>query len=40
MGETLFSKYAFHLQVVGLLLLVGTVGVVTLSKREKEATLP
>lgn len=38
MGETLFSKYAFHLQVVGLLLLVSTVGVVALSKREKEVT--
>jgi len=38
MGETLFSKYAFHLQVVGLLLLVSTVGVVTLSKRDKEAS--
>lgn len=37
MGQTLFSKYAFHLQVIGLLLLVGTVGVVVLSKREKEA---
>jgi NADH-quinone oxidoreductase subunit J len=37
MGHTLFSKYAFHLQVVGLLLLVGTVGVVALSKRDKEA---
>jgi NADH-quinone oxidoreductase subunit J len=41
MGETLFSKYAFHLQVVGLLLLVGTVGVVALSKRDsKEAAQP
>lgn len=40
MGETLFSKYAFHLQVVGLLLLVGTVGVVTLSKRDKEVPQP
>lgn len=39
MGETLFSKYAFHLQVVGLLLLVSTVGVVALSKRDnKEAS--
>ena len=36
MGLTLFSQYAFHLQVIGLLLLVGTVGVVVLSKREKE----
>lgn len=37
MGYTLFTKYAFHLQVIGLLLLVGTVGVVVLSKRDKEA---
>ncbi|MBB5038118.1 NADH-quinone oxidoreductase subunit J family protein [Prosthecobacter dejongeii] len=35
MGLTLFQKYGFHLQVVGLLLLVGTIGVVVLSKREK-----
>ncbi|MDZ4288153.1 MAG: NADH-quinone oxidoreductase subunit J [Prosthecobacter sp.] len=37
MGHTLFSRYAFHLQVIGLLLLVGAVGVVVLSKRDKEA---
>ena len=37
MGHTLFSRYGFHLQVIGLLLLVGTVGVVILSKRDKEA---
>lgn len=36
MGLTLFRQYGFHLQVIGLLLLVGTVGVVALSKREKE----
>lgn len=35
MGLNLFHKYGFHLQVVGLLLLVGTIGVVVLSKREK-----
>jgi len=34
-GFTLFDQYGFHLQVVGLLLLVSTVGVVVLSKREK-----
>jgi NADH-quinone oxidoreductase subunit J len=34
MGLQLYQKYAFHLQIVGLLLLVGTVGVVVLSKRE------
>ncbi len=35
MGLTLFKQYGFHLQAIGLLLLVGTVGVVVLSKREK-----
>ena len=35
MGFTLFDKYPFHLQVVGLLLLAGTVGVVVLSKRDR-----
>ncbi|MGV3662595.1 MAG: NADH-quinone oxidoreductase subunit J [Prosthecobacter sp.] len=34
-GFTLFDQYGFHLQVIGLLLLVGTVGVVVLSKRER-----
>lgn len=34
MGLQLYQRYAFHLQIVGLLLLVGTVGVVVLSKRE------
>lgn len=36
-GFTLFDQYGFHLQVVGLLLLVGTIGVVILSKRERSA---
>lgn len=35
MGLTLFQKYPFHLQIVGLLLLAGTVGVVVLSKRDR-----
>lgn len=35
MGEELFDKYPFHLQVVALLLLAGTVGVVVLSKRDR-----
>jgi NADH-quinone oxidoreductase subunit J len=30
----LFQHYPFQIQLVGLLLLVGTVGVVILSKRE------
>lgn len=33
-GELLFSQYWFPIQVVGILLLVATVGVVVLSKRE------
>jgi NADH-quinone oxidoreductase subunit J len=36
MGLALFKQYGFHLQVMGLLLMVGTVGVVVLSKRDKE----
>ena len=36
-GMTLFERYGFHLQAMGLLLLVGTVGVVVLSKRESTA---
>ena len=33
-GEAIFSDYNFHLQVVGVLLLVATLGVIILSKRE------
>jgi NADH-quinone oxidoreductase subunit J len=33
-GHVLFHKYPFHLQMVGLLLLAGTVGVVVLSRRD------
>lgn len=33
-GETLFQKYGFHLQMVAVLLLVATIGVVTLSKQK------
>lgn len=36
MGMQLYHRYAFHLQVVGLLLTVATVGVVVLSKREQK----
>ena len=36
-GFTLFDQYGFHLQAIGLLLLVGTIGVVVLSKRERSA---
>ncbi len=35
MGEMLFDKYPLHLQIVALLLLTGTVGVVVLSKRDR-----
>jgi len=33
-GELLFSQYWFPVQIVGILLLVATVGVVVLSKKE------
>ena len=33
-GMTLFTSYNFPLQVVGVLVLVATIGVVVLSKRE------
>ncbi len=33
-GQTLFQRYALQIQLVGALLLAGTVGVVILSKRE------
>lgn len=33
-GQALFQRYPFQIQLVGVLLLVGTVGVVILSKRE------
>jgi NADH-quinone oxidoreductase subunit J len=36
-GMTLFGKYGFHLQAVALLLVVGTVGVVVLSRKERGA---
>ena len=33
-GQALFQRYGFQIQLVGALLLAGTVGVVILSKRE------
>lgn len=33
-GQELFLRYAFQIQLVGALLLAGTVGVVIMSKRE------
>ena len=33
-GLTLFQRYGFQIQLVGALLLAGTIGVVILSKRE------
>ncbi len=33
-GQTLFQRYPFQIQLIGLLLLVGTIGVVVMSKRE------
>ena len=35
-GHTLFTSYNLPLQIVGVLVLVATVGVVVLSKRELE----
>lgn len=35
-GNTLFTEYNFPLQIVGVLLLVATVGVVVLSKRQAD----
>ena len=32
-GVELFTSYNFHLQIVGVLLLVSTIGVVVLSRR-------
>ena len=34
LGALLFTKYVFHVQVIGLLLLGATIGVVALSKKE------
>ncbi|MFN0125123.1 MAG: NADH-quinone oxidoreductase subunit J [Verrucomicrobiales bacterium] len=34
LGTLLFTDYVFHVQVIGILLLGATVGVVALSKRE------
>jgi NADH-quinone oxidoreductase subunit J len=35
-GHTLFTQYNFPLQILGVLLLVATVGVVVLSKKQAE----
>jgi NADH-quinone oxidoreductase subunit J len=34
LGTMLFTEYPFHLQVIGVLLLGATIGVVALSKKE------
>lgn len=34
LGTLLFTRYVFHVQVIGLLLLGATIGVVALSKKE------
>jgi NADH:ubiquinone oxidoreductase subunit 6 (subunit J) len=34
LGALLFTQYVFHVQVIGLLLLGATIGVVALSKKE------
>lgn len=40
MGETLFGQYTLHLQIIGLLLVVATVGVVSLSRKDKTSVAP
>lgn len=35
-GHELFTNYNFHLQVIGVLLLVSTIGVVVLSRRSRQ----
>ena len=35
-GHTLFTSYNLPLQIIGVLVLVATIGVVVLSKRELE----
>ncbi len=39
-GETLFTKYNFHLQIIGVLLLISTVGVIVISRREDKTSAP
>jgi NADH-quinone oxidoreductase subunit J len=36
-GTVLFTDYNFHLQILGVLLLVATVGVVVLSRKQSES---
>ena len=36
-GEAVFSDFNFHLQLLGILLLVATIGVVVLSRRQGRA---
>jgi NADH-quinone oxidoreductase subunit J len=38
-GNLLFTNYTLHLQIVGVLLLVATIGVVVLSRREDRPAL-
>ncbi len=37
LGTVLFTDYNFHLQILGVLLLVATVGVVVLSRKQSES---
>lgn len=38
-GLEIFTNFNFHLQVLGVLLLVATVGVVVLSRRQRKETV-
>ena len=35
-GEAIFTNYNFHLQLLGVLLLIATIGVVVLSRRQAD----
>lgn len=38
-GQEIFTNFNFHLQVLGVLLLVATVGVVVLSRRQRKESI-
>ena len=37
-GKAIFTHYNFHLQLLGVLLLIATIGVVVLSRRQDDAS--
>lgn len=38
-GQEIFTDFNFHLQVLGVLLLVATIGVVVLSRRQRKESI-